>query len=448
MLVGKIFYFNMRSESFIDLFSGCGGLSLGLSMAGLRGIFAVERDPMAFSTFADNFLSDRKLPISNFEWPNWLEKKAWAIDDLLGQHELNLKLLNNKVDVLTGGPPCQGFSFSGKRDGNDPRNQLFKRYVRMVALVRPKLIVLENVPGMRVAHVEKNGASGAKHRGRESYFEKLKSELELQGYDVRGEILDAVNFGVPQKRSRLIVIGVRSDLSLLLPEGVDTVFKQIELARKDQIKKLKLLIPITSSDAISDLRSDLTYLKPCEDPSSKSGFFEAAYHGPDTQYQRLMRSGVRSFQTDSMRMVKHTDVVASRFEKIIKECKQGGNMNGANREKFGLHKHRISLMAANAPAPTITTLPDDILHYVEGRILTVRECARIQSFPDWFHFKGKFTTGGKQRKNECPRYTQVGNAVPPLLARAIGVALSAVLNECSIYAVTRPLRLAPVSQKV
>jgi DNA (cytosine-5)-methyltransferase 1 len=147
-------------------------------------------------------------------------------------------------------------------------------------------------------------------------------------------------------------------------------------------------------------------------------------------------------------MVKHTDVVASRFEKIIKECKQGGNMNGANREKFGLRKHRISLMAANAPAPTITTLPDDILHYVEGRILTVRECARIQSFPDWFHFKGKFTTGGKQRKNECPRYTQVGNAVPPLLARAIGVALSAVLNECSINAVTRPLRLAPVSQKV
>ena len=97
-------------------------------------------------------------------------------------------------------------------------------------------------------------------------------------------------------------------------------------------------------------------------------------------------------------------------------------------------------MAADEPAPTITTLPDDILHYAEPRILTVRESARIQSFPDWFHFRGKFTTGGKKRRNECPRYTQIGNAVPPLLASAIGMALSAVLAEIA----QKPFR-APVS---
>ena len=102
-------------------------------------------------------------------------------------------------------------------------------------------------------------------------------------------------------------------------------------------------------------------------------------------------------------------------------------MNDANREQYGTKKHRVFPMDAWSPAPTITTLPDDVLHYSEPRILTVRESARLQSFPDWFHFRGKFTTGGDRRTKECPRYTQVGNAVPPLLARAIGLMIRAVL---------------------
>jgi DNA (cytosine-5)-methyltransferase 1 len=104
-------------------------------------------------------------------------------------------------------------------------------------------------------------------------------------------------------------------------------------------------------------------------------------------------------------------------------------MDDQSRKQFGLRKHRIFPMAAHDPAPTITTLPDDILHYSEPRILTVRESARLQSFPDWFAFRGKFTTGGDRRTKECPRYTQVGNAVPPLLARALGTAISAMLTE-------------------
>ena len=104
-------------------------------------------------------------------------------------------------------------------------------------------------------------------------------------------------------------------------------------------------------------------------------------------------------------------------------------MNKITREKYGLKKHRLHPMSELDPAPTITTLPDDILHYAEPRILTVRESARIQSFPDWYHFQGKFTTGGVRRKQECPRYTQVGNAVPPLLGRAIGLAILEALEE-------------------
>jgi DNA (cytosine-5)-methyltransferase 1 len=106
-------------------------------------------------------------------------------------------------------------------------------------------------------------------------------------------------------------------------------------------------------------------------------------------------------------------------------------MNDGDRATFKLRKHRIYPMSAYEPAPTITTLPDDILHYCDPRILTVREYARLQSFPDWFVFKGKYTTGGDLRKKECPRYTQVGNAVPPLLALAIARAITDVLSSTS-----------------
>jgi DNA (cytosine-5)-methyltransferase 1 len=103
-------------------------------------------------------------------------------------------------------------------------------------------------------------------------------------------------------------------------------------------------------------------------------------------------------------------------------------MNNDDRANFKLRKQRVYPMSASAPAPTVTTLPDDILHFCDPRILTVRECARIQSFPDWFVFKGKYTTGGNLRTKECPRYTQVGNAVPPLLGLAIGLAIRAAIE--------------------
>ena len=107
-------------------------------------------------------------------------------------------------------------------------------------------------------------------------------------------------------------------------------------------------------------------------------------------------------------------------------------MDDESRKGYGLKKHRIYPMSDISPAPTITTLPDDVLHYSEPRILTVRESARLQSFPDWFQFKGKYTTGGDRRTKECPRYTQVGNAVPPYLARAIGSALGKALSEIDV----------------
>ncbi|MGR9416624.1 DNA cytosine methyltransferase [Rhizobium leguminosarum] len=417
---------------FADLFSGCGGLSLGLALAGLRGRFAIERDSMAFRTFAANLL-DRPGAATRFDWPDWLEKKAWDIEQLLDLHLPDLVELRGTIDVLAGGPPCQGFSFAGRRNEDDPRNLLFKRYVEMVEALQPQALVIENVPGMRVAHARRNvvDIQPPDPAGRKvSFYDKLVESLSVAGYHVDAMLVNSSEFGVPQKRSRLIAIGVRKDLCKWLDGGILRAFKLLEEERIEQLDFLALAPVVTASDAISDLETAASPLVDCIDPESPKHFMEVRYGGPKTPYQKLMHDSHEG-PMDSMRLARHTDEVRGRFAQILKECRRGVRMDDASRQTYGLKKHRIYPMSGSEPAPTVTTLPDDILHYVEPRILTVREYARLQSFPDWFTFRGKYTTGGKRRTKECPRYTQVGNAVPPLLARAIGNALARLLDEVS-----------------
>lgn len=426
----KIFT-DMIPHTFIDLFSGCGGLSLGLTLAGLQGQFAIERDPMAFETFSDNLLGERTVPVSKFAWPSWLEQRAWAIDDLLAEHISQLQSLEGKVHILAGGPPCQGFSFAGKRRESDPRNLLFEKYVQVVDAIKPSALVLENVPGMKVAHTSKEGDREQEDHATESFYEKLKRSLESIGYEVLGKIIDASGFGVPQKRSRLIVIGLRKNLADNLSGGIGRAFEILETKRKEQLAELGLSESISAEEALSDLRGDLMGFQICNDPASRPGYLEPMYKGPVSAYQKLMHKHHRGNAMDSMRLARHRKEVSERFAMIQSECARGVTMNKANREKYGLKKHRIHPMSAIEPAPTITTLPDDVLHYAEPRILTVRESARLQSFPDWYRFRGKYTTGGNQRTKECPRYTQVGNAVPPHLGRAIGLTIAAILEEAA-----------------
>lgn len=423
----------MKARRFIDLFSGCGGLSLGLSMAGMRGLFAVERDPMAFDTFAANFVPGSAARDHSFEWPEWLDQQAWGIDELLDRHTVQLRELRGTVDVLAGGPPCQGFSFAGRRVEDDPRNRLFEKYVQAVDAIRPAALILENVPGMRVVHRRANVVEvpfGPAPRKR-SFYDKLAESLDGIGYDVEAVLVDASRFGVPQRRSRLIAIGVRKELSKWLDGGIARVFALLEEQRESQLVELGLSDEVTAADAISDLETARSSLRPCEDPESARGFMEASRSEARSRYQELMRDGGDAVP-NSMRLARHRDDVRERFARILAECRKGVRMNDESRRGYGLKKHRIYPMSDASPAPTITTLPDDVLHYSEPRILTVRESARLQSFPDWFQFKGKYTTGGDRRTKECPRYTQVGNAVPPYLARAIGGALRMALAEIEV----------------
>lgn len=419
----------MQQYKFIDLFSGCGGLSLGLSLAGLEGVFAIERDPMAFDTFKANFLSESAKPINNFSWPSWLDQRAYLIDEFYAEHKDKLRQLKGKIHVLAGGPPCQGFSLAGRRRADDPRNLLFMEYVKIVKEVLPSFVVLENVPGMRVVYNSKTNQQFEDKAKSTSFYTKLEESLENAGYKVKAKIIDASRYGVPQKRFRLIVVGVRKDELHKLKGGISSIFDMLESSREKQLDDLALPEQVSVQDAISDLEITGKVMRACEDPHSPPGFQEAVYLAPVSHYQKLMHAGCLPGEMNSMRLARHRDDIKERFARILSECPRGLRMNTEYRDRYGLKKHRTYPLAPDVPSPTLTTLPDDVLHYLEPRILTVREYARIQSFPDWFAFKGKFTTGGDRRVKECPRYTQVGNAVPPHLARALGKAITMALDE-------------------
>ena len=132
---------------------------------------------------------------------------------------------------------------------------------------------------------------------------------------------------------------------------------------------------------------------------------------------------------DSHRFVNHTEEVEEVFQRLLADAPRNRCIMGTAREPFGLKKRSVTVLDALEPAPTVTTIPDDFVHYSEPRVMTVRECARLQTFPDWFEFKGPYTTGGKLRVQQTPRYTQVGNAVPPLFATIAGLALKKALGH-------------------
>jgi DNA (cytosine-5)-methyltransferase 1 len=395
---------------YIDLFAGCGGLSLGLKKAGWKGVFAIEKSPDAFLTLKHNLID--KDVSGKYEWPEWLPCEAMTTSDLINNYTPELKKLRNKIDLIAGGPPCQGFSFAGRRNPSDPRNKLTEEYIELVNLVRPKYLLLENVKGFKTAF------KGTKTPPYSEVVEKILGELPNGGYKVFSSMVNASKFGVPQPRSRFIMIAVRSDIA---KSGLQNPFEDMDSYCKNfrDTKKLNGH-EITVSEAISDL--EIGKRKLVDSPDTV-GFKQVNYRQPAnmTPFQALMRQDVEHNQKpNSMRMARHRPETKARFKKVLNTCRKGRALSPKDRERFNMKKQCFTPLDPDQIAKTVTTLPDDLLHYSEPRILTVRENARLQSFPDWFEFQGKYTTGGPRRKEECPRYTQVGNAVPPLMAEALG----------------------------
>lgn len=402
---------------FVDLFAGCGGLSLGLLSAGWNALFAVEQDALAFETLKHNLIDGQRSSPFRYEWPDWLEKSPSEISQFIKSHKRSLAALKGQVDLIAGGPPCQGFSLAGRRKSNDPRNGLFKHYVKLVKLLAPPFVLLENVKGISVAFRKpaKGGARDAK--AKKPFSERIKRSLRASGYKVFTRLVRGTDVGVPQFRPRYILLAVRSDL---VGDAVNfDPFKEFDKRCKVflRAKGLPTTRPVTVSKAISDLEVRGKRLIECVD---SPGFKQIKYKRPRTKYQRLLRGTLNGTSPNSLRLANHKDETRERFSRIIASCRHGVQLSAADRRRFNLKKHCVVPLDAKAPSHTLTTLPDDFLHYSEPRILTVREYARLQSFPDWYDFQGKYTTGGDRRLRECPRYTQVGNAVPPFLGEVIG----------------------------
>jgi len=398
---------SLKPMVFVDAFAGCGGLSLGLLQAGWRGLFAIEHDDFAFATLRAN-LVDGQGPF-RFTWPKWLPKEPIGIQALLSRHGQALERLQGTVDLLVGGPPCQGFSSAGRRRHDDPRNKLFSSYLRLVRLLKPKAVLIENVRGFT-----SDFETGA------NYASKLRAALAID-YDVYDALLDLSEFGVPQRRTRYFVLATRRSLA------VEDPFKELKQALPSFLRSMGLQAPVSSKSAISDLE---TARNGTQDSRDTAGFLETKYRAPLTKYQKLINAGV-AHPTD-LRLARHNEDIADRFRQIIGLSHAEGRLNTTINEdiraKFGLKKRALRVLDPDMPSPTITSMPDDLLHYSEPRTLTVRENARLQSFPDWFSFKGKYTTGGLLRRFEVPRFTQVANAVPPLAARAIGEFLLKIMT--------------------
>lgn len=388
----------------VDIFSGCGGLTLGLHRAGIKGIFAIEKSPDAFATLSYNLIDKQE----HFSWPDWLEKTDHDINVVLSEHRKELSALKGKVDLLAGGPPCQGFSMAGRRRHDDRRNKLVNSYIEMVQLLKPRAILFENVKGFTVPfQLNKN------HKQYSSY---VVGKLQDAGYDVSFKLVNFSAFGVPQSRTRFILVGIRDDV-VSDKCSAKHFFKLLDARKESFLAERGLSGRVSVEEAISDLLDSAGTYK----PEGERVFDFGYYAKPSSSYQRLMRQSIPASQRkpDSHRFARHTDSITSRFAYAI----ENKLSSQAYREHFKLKKSSTKWLRPDRQTPTLTTLPDDYIHYCEPRILTVREYARIQSFPDDYEFKGKYTTGGKRRVMEVPRYSQIGNAIPPLFGEIAGLVL-------------------------
>jgi DNA (cytosine-5)-methyltransferase 1 len=390
--------------NYIDIFAGCGGLSLGLYNAGWKGLFAIEKNSMAFATLKHNLIDKR----DHFEWPEWLLKEPHDIKTILEENRAELAALENKVDLVAGGPPCQGFSFAGKRDEQDHRNQLVNSYIDFVSLVKPKMIFFENVRGFTSKFIKKQSEGII-------YSKIVAKKLDSLGFNVKPDIIDFSEYGIPQKRRRFILIGIRKG------EGdVDTFFEKLSRNKKLFLTKRGLSSTVSSSEAISDLEMRHGVI-----PSPDSKNFKAGRYGPaHTRYQEFMKGDCKN-SPDSHRFVNHKNKTIEKFKSLM-TYPRNKNLPSGDKKSLNINKNCITPLDPNQPSPTLTTLPDDYIHYSEPRVMTVREFARLQSFNDWFEFREKYTTGGKFRVSEVPRYSQVGNAIPPLFVEQAGTVLKAM----------------------
>lgn len=341
----------------LDLFSGCGGLSYGFVRAGFDVVAGIDNWRDSLITFERNHPGSKGI-----------------LMDLGNFDPKNLEKITGKVDVVVGGPPCQGFSISGKRNPDDPRNGLYASFVKTVKQLRPKAFVLENVPNLVAM-------SGGRIK------DKILKDFTALGYEVKYKVMLASDYGVPQNRRRVVFVGTLGHNGFIFPEPTFS----------DPESKA------TTGQAISDL------------PEGSVGDGTENKKKPASDYQAKMRK--KTNKIFNHEITNHDQ----KTKDIIALVPDGGNYKDLpdhlkNTRRVNIAWTRYS---SNKPSFTIDTGHRHHFHYKWNRIPTVRESARLQSFPDDFVFMGSKTS----------QYKQVGNAVPPLMAEQIAKALAKALNK-------------------
>jgi DNA (cytosine-5)-methyltransferase 1 len=339
--------------TFIDMFCGCGGMTAGIKDAGFELLFGIDNDSPSLKTYNHNFGKNKGLDIDLFS------------KNYLNIIEENIREIGKGMDLVVAGPPCQGFSLTGPRNFDDPRNQLYLSVLDVVKKFKPRAFLIENVKGMKAMYEGK-------------VVKEIVERFTKLGYNVcEPKILIAADYGVPQFRERLFIVGIRKYIGeFMFPQPTHNVDNYI-----------------SCEAAIGDLPSR-------EDNQGKE--FDIYENKPKTNYQKYIRNN--SDKLLNHVATKHTDLV----KEVIRQVPEGKNHKAlppgvGESRKFNEAWTRYH---SKKPSKTIDTGHRNHFHYIWDRVPTVRENARLQSFKDTFEFVGPRTQQNKQ----------VGNAVPPLLA--------------------------------
>lgn len=526
----------------IDLFCGAGGFSEGILQAGFHIVFSSDRSVHVMETYKNRHKQLGLIQGKNthFELADIRELEGEyilkRINELSYFKEKEQSFKKGDIDAIFGGPPCQGFSIAGKRDKSDPRNMLFREYLRVIKEIEPKYIVMENVTGFMSMQVNPDFKSfnNVKYRDDELVSTVVQTELEGFGYTVlKPKILDASDFGVPQRRLRVIVLAYKKDATPIeypIPTTInekekitveealagvsirtnkvgyanasshgrtphfessepvsnfDKHFNMEESKHSAAIKerftlfkqgesvvnlKNRLLKKKNNGELILDIRNYPNLLNETVFMINKdfnlnilrreltNNKIEIENNLIVSLYKRIIK--LWNIETDSniylieakkpigkVKMEKDTftsvfNVAKKEFNGFVTEeelvrlfINDSLNVRAINVDWNEIlnalltNKNTRTRLNSRKPGPTMVTLPDDFIHPTLNKILNVREMARIQSFDDSFQFLGKRTTGGGKRKDEVPQFTQVGNAVPPLLALAIAKSVRNALEK-------------------
>ncbi len=440
----------------VDLFAGCGGLSLGMEQAGFTPVFVNELNQDALATYKENrhhslgglpfneneLLHSRNIKSLNKYKLNELKSNLLSLG--IGIHfERNGR---SNIDLVAGGPPCQGYSGIGHRRSYSvekkemPSNRLYSHMARMIKFLKPRIFLFENVQGILTSRWTLSGCKGEIW---DSVWKCYKSLAKNEGYELRYTLLYSKNYGVPQNRPRVIMVGIRNDIvnstSLLDPSNHPT----------DAVTCNFLPHPIPDGypnveDVIGDL-VDPTALEFLNSGHYQQGPFQTTEYvhnikkGSIQEYFRKTKDGTQLMNkgkpVTDQQYSKHTRKVVEKFTYML-------NSNGNIPKKYKTNKFAQRVLPAKwnnkGPNITIASLPDDYIHFSQPRSLTVREWARLQMFPDWYQFKGNRTTGGLRRAGnlrekitdrELPKYTQIGNAIPVTLAKVIGDHFRKILSD-------------------